>query len=488
MSDLHPDLIEPWSYPIPHLVEHAQVWHARRFATWLLSAGAEPRFGTLLTSGMRALTRWMLLLEEQGVEIMSTASTLERPLPAPLTAHRGTHFNRKLFLVEGLDQIAHTASLEEREAHWRTLEGQRGQLRQTATWVVLLITHPQTIADMIRWAPRLIQSVDRVCWMWEASERSSSAEPIEVPRLVRHDLIYQLFSASASSAHPVDHFTLGRIFRCGYPNPARSAHQRWKWGYRLWRGEARDPNAARFGQIGVTETLRAEVSAEDALWALRGRAQAASPARVAQWRERARDARDAWLLNPTISITAKLLTRAAYDERSLNKDETLKAPVNELDSLRAWRLNDVSTPLPRPEALSLIEDWVSSAQTRLALGDLARATVTEWLTHAFAAHEDLERCLSVNQALYRDSDAWPESRFSAAERSIDLALFSSDHAEARRLVELLAELDLELASPHFAARYLNAKAKQLGALDPSRGVWEREEASRLEERFGLRAP
>jgi hypothetical protein len=114
-----------------------------------------------------------------------------------------------------------------------------------------------------------------------------------------------------------------------------------------------------------------------------------------------------------------------------------------------------------------------------------RASITEWLTQAYAAHEDLEGCLRVNRELYADLNAWPESRFVASERALELALFCQDHAEARRLVERLEALDLELSSPHFAARHLRARSKQLGALDPSRGVWESEEAARLEERFGL---
>ena len=487
MSDLHPDLIEPWSYPIPHIIEHAQVWHARRFATWLLSAGAEPRLGSLLSSGPKAIARWIMLLEEQGVEIEGVKSTLDRPLPAPLTQHRGTHFNRKLFLVENLDAITLDSTLEEREEHWRTLEGQRGQLEQTATWVVLLVTAPQTIDDMSKWAPRLTGSIERVCWVWEPSERSISTPLKRVSPHVKHHLMYQLFCAASASSTPIDHFTLGRIFRCGYPKPPRPAHERWKWGYRLWRGEARDPVATRFGQVGVTEPLKADVSPDDALWALRGRAEAASPARYAQWLERARGSKGAWVNNTECSLSSDLFyeddTRDDIAEY-VELDEHILA----LESLRVWALD--SSPLAPPsltkinEAELLINSSLCSDTQLIFL----RAKATEWLTHAFAAHEDIEGCIRVNQTLYRDQEVWPEARFVAAERSLDLALFIQDHAEARLLVEFLARLDLELASPHYAARYLHAKAKQLGALDPSRGVWETEEASRLEHHFGLISP
>ena len=494
MHDLHPDLIEPWSYPIPHIAEHAQVWHARRFVAWLLSAGAEPRLGTLVTSGTRAMTRWIILLEEQGVEVVDTQSTLDRPLPAPLTQHRGTHFNRTLFLIENLDTITLNASPEEREAHWRTLEGQRGQLKQTATWVVLLVTHPQTLSDMIRWAPRLVESIERVCWVWESHERSVSTPKVRLPTHMRHHLVYHLFCSASASSDPMDHFTLGRIFRCGYPTPPRPAHDRWKWGFKLWRGEARDRIATRFGQVGVTEPLKATISPEDALWALRGRAEAASPARRHQWQERAKDALNAWITDSTCTIPAKLFYGdQTRDERNdllkgLSDHHILLEDTIQLtESLRAWVLDPSHKRLSVTQ-LNQIEALIHPKLYPSSHAMLLHTMIAEWLTHAYAAHEDLEGCIRVNQLLYLNPVLWPESRFIATERALDLALFSQDHTEARQLVERLAHLDLDLASPHFAARYLHAKAKQLGALDPSRGTWEAEEASRLENRFGLRSP
>lgn len=496
MSELTPllgslDRVEPWSYPTPHLAEHAQVWHTRRFAAWLLRAGAEARFGALLSSGDKATARWSLLLEEQGVEVLSVTSTLERPLPQPLTLHRGDHFNRKLFLIEGLDALTQSAEPAERESYWRTLDGQRGQLNQRATWVTLLIHDHQTLVDALTWAPRLTGDLARVCWVWEASERRASTAPRPHRRSLpthQHSYLYELFCAASTSDQELDHHTLGRIFRAGYSRPPRSAHARWQWGYRLWRGEARDPKAARFGQVGVTEQLSDAVSPEDACWALWGRAEAASPARRAQWLERARDARCAWTLDSALSISTS---------PALRLDD-----LTALNELRAWSLQHSEASLPSVESLTALEglsdalindsmtdstdDMVSDADE--AEAQRLCAVISAWLTQAYAAHEDLEGCSRVNRVVYEEERVWPEVRFVALERALDLALFCQDHAEARRIVERLEGLDQLIGSPHFAARSLHARSKQLGALDPSRGVWESEEAGRLEERFGLLPP
>ena len=471
MSDTHPDQLEPWSYPIPHLEEQAQVWHARRFAAWLLRAGAETRSSLLFTSGPRATARCQLLLEEQGVDIQSVLSQRERPLPQALTLHRGDHFNRKLFLIDGLDQLTQSLSPEDRAEHWRILEGQRGQLNQGATWVALLIQDPQTLIDAYRWAPQLIKQLQRACWCWDPSERSTTKPVGVLPPYPRpsHRLIGELF-ISASAQHHISHLHLGRIFRAGYPRPPRYAPQTWRWGFQLWRGEARDATAARFGQMGVTEALSDDVTPADALWALRGRSDAASPARLAQWTERADQAEEAWLLIPHLDLPPHIF----------KEDPILRRAIY---LLKTWGLKTNSLP-PSQHLLQQVEEVLS-------LPDLAgrpQYELSNWLTRAYASEEDLEGCIRVNQCLAQDINALAEARFCAEEKNIDLALFQRDFTEASEAIERLILLETELASPHFESRLLRARAKQLGALDPSRGQREQEEALRIEQRFGLCQP
>ena len=176
ISDLMYAKAHPWSNPLSSSVAQAQIWHARRCASWLLSAGAEPRFGLLLHSGPDAFSRWALILDEQGVIIDPCQTTFERPLPIPLTQHRGDHFNRRLFVIEGLDSICQGADFDQPDllhAYFKTLNGQRRQLRQNATWVFFKVTHPNTLKALHRFAPDLVKSLQRRCWMWNAQEAVS---------------------------------------------------------------------------------------------------------------------------------------------------------------------------------------------------------------------------------------------------------------------------------------------------------------------------
>lgn len=470
MIELKPDRIEPWSYPTPYYAEHAQVWHTRRFATWLLKAGAEPRFGVLLCSGAQAETRWRLLLEEQGVEVLKVRSSIDRPLPQALTQHRGDHFNRRLFLIDGLDDISEGNTEQLRQNFWETLEGQRGQLCQTATWVVLMIQHTQTLLDASYFAPRLIEKIERSCLIWVSQERSMSLKRVLLPPS-RHQLLFEAFSILSSPSERVDSLSLGRVFRLGYMQNSKSASEQWKWAYRLWRGEVRDPTAARFGQVGVTEELDEEVTTEDALWALLGRGAAATPARLEQWVRRARTALYGWrVTGDSLSFVAHLSSQAQLSEVQRESITRLWTHFN----------SDESIPLTNEE-LRLAEEAAVILNDRL---ELTRALLTEWLTVAYAQIEDLESCIRVNQALIESKGVWGEAKFCAHERLLELALFTQEHGEARRQVEALELLERDLHSPLFEIRYLEAKSRQLGALDPSRGESVAQVAKELSERFG----
>ena len=97
--------INPWTLPFNNSTAHAHIWHARKHAKWLLSAGAEARLSILMLSGDRAYTHWQQLLTEQGVIIEHCDITSTRPVPSILLQHRGDHFNRTLFVLDGLDNL-----------------------------------------------------------------------------------------------------------------------------------------------------------------------------------------------------------------------------------------------------------------------------------------------------------------------------------------------------------------------------------------------
>ena len=465
--------LEPWSYPIPHYEEHAQVWHARRYASWLLRAGAEARFGILLHSGAQALARWMILLEEQGVEVVRVTSKLERPLPQALTDHQGDHFNRRLFVVDGLNEISLSTDEQTIKNFWETLEGQRSQLKQLATWVTLHVTHPKTLYFASLYAPKLMNQVEQVSWMWVSQEASGEMDYLALPNVKHHNL-YDLFCSACASTQNVPFLTLGRIFRCGYMKPPKRASEQWKWGYRLWRGEVRDPRAARFGQVGVTETLPTEITPDGALWAFKGRGEAATPARKTQWFERALTSLNAWQISEQVKLPLNHLPSEC------------KPHYEPLVALHQWACGSYSEELVvTSAALKALEPDLS-----LLGGELLplRIATTEWLTKAYAQQEDLEGCIRVNETLSQDTLVWPEARFVAYERLLDLALFQRDFTQAKQEILALESLVSVLHSPIFECRYLEAKAKQLGALDQSRGENCQKDAEKLAQRFGMIKP
>ena len=469
--------VDQWPYPVPHFAEHAQVWHTRRFIAWLLRAGAEARFGTLLNSGTQAQARWTLLLEEQGIEVLRVVSRLERPLPKILTEHRGDHFNRRLFLLDGLDEISTAGSEEDRINFWATLDGQRSQIKQMATWVILNITQAKTLQDALLHAPRLMQSLDRVCWVWSSSERSKS-EPLFDIEHQKHSLIFNCFAQASAFQERSNHKSLSRIFRCGYMKPSPKVNKLWRWGYQLWRGEVRDPTAARFGQHGVTEPLADTINPSDALWALKSRYEAATPARIEQWRKRAIGSREAWQIDSQIPLPL---------EQESDQIQTLKT---ELEILRIWAQaseldhhSDIVCP-----TLNTLQQLEALIPLISLQNHLLKGHITDWLTKAFAYNESLKGCIRVNRSLSQDHSLWPELRFIAHERLVELALFTQDYHEARLQVEALETLELNLHSPLFEARYLMAKSKVLGALDQSKGQSILEQAQALSERFGMTKP
>jgi hypothetical protein len=458
--------VEPWSYPIPHYTEQAQVWHTRRFTSWLLRAGAEARFGTLLCSGSQAEARWSLLLEEQGVEVIKVSSTVDRPLPRLLTEHHGDHFNRRLFLVDGLDAVTDANMISDQERFWQTLDGQRSQVKQMATWVVFKISQPATLDAALRFAPRLMRDLDRVCWVWSPSERSKSTPFIDIPSS-QHDHVYRSFVAASAYETLTDHLTLGRIFRSGYMKPSPGANERWRWGYNIWRGEMREATAARFGQHGVTESLSDSITSADALWALKGRSEAATPARKEQWHKRALTDPQAWQISSKSPVSF------------IGQPQELEHQYALFNRLIRW--SDGEHPVPSIDDLKKIEILLPLMTDDLML---FRGQVTEWLTRAYAEHEEIDGCYRVNDHLVADQQVWPELRFIAHERLLDLALFRQDYTEARRQVDELEGLVLVLHTPLFQVRFLTSKARYLGALDPNKGALIQKEADTLNERFG----
>jgi len=461
--------LSPWTRPKADLAHQAQIWHARVYAEWLLSAGAEPRLGALLSSGELAEGRWAQLLSEQGVQLERCQITQARPLPAPLTQHRGDHFNRKLFVLEGLDELAPEA-LEEVIT---TLNGQRGPLKQSATWVTLLFRSARSLSAFVRLAPHAWSLVERRCLMWESSERAPRAEAqrsVE-PLPSWAQPLEQLYWAIDQPERPFDQLTFDRCVRAGVQRPPQGAHERWLRWDALWRGEL-DFNARRRSSgAGVVETL-GETSSHEVRAALTHRAEGLSAGVRVQLEARL-EPYDAWALNAELK---------AEEAASVGELEPLLSPWS---ALRAQL--EAEGAAPSLTELKGLEAQRTQRHGALAELPTALALTGLWLAEGYAALGEVDSCLRVLASLESEARCPLEHRFFAGERLVTLYTLLQRRAEAQTQLKRLFEWAKALGAPLYEVRAIKAKAQHLGALDPSRGGREEQRASRLALLHGVSA-
>lgn len=447
--------LSPWTAPKPDLAHQAQIWHARGYASWLLSAGAEPRFGALLSSGSTAEQRWAQLLQEQGVLIERCQITPTRPLPQPLTQHRGDHFNRKLFLLEGLDELSDEALIEVIQ----TLNGQRNPLKQSATWVTLLFRSGRSLSAFARHAPHAWSLLERRCLLWESSERGrpkTAQTPPSLPRWA-HPL-EELFVSLDRPDVPLSGLAFDRCVRAGVQRPPEGAHERWRGLEAIWRGDV-DFNARRRSSgAGVVASL-GEVSEEEAYAALLRYPDRLSAGVRVQLEGR---------LSPASALLLGLET------------STLSAP--EAERLRPWASLRASLEAGAPpslEALKALEEERARRAEELGSTQALYALTGLWIAEAYALNEALEPCLETLEAVERDPRCALEERFYAGERLVELYTLTQARPEAQAMLKELSQRAQALGAPLYEVRAIMAKAKHLGALDPSRGDREVQRATRL---------
>ncbi len=202
-----------WPQRTPNAAERSLEFHAGRFARWLNVAGAEPRFGLVLCAGDKARQRFIEHLEAEGVDVVVTTATDKRPLPRDLMEHRGDHFNKRFFLIDGFDNCDRLDVL-------RTLNGQRGQLRRMTTWCALLIESPETLATLYEVAPALIADVMRRCLVVDMDTAEERSTPVPAPQLNRWrrmGAIAELaFHTAVTGGETADYHDIARLFRTGY--------------------------------------------------------------------------------------------------------------------------------------------------------------------------------------------------------------------------------------------------------------------------------
>ena len=142
--------------PVPTAMgqERAFTYHVERYYRWLRSAGASPRVATFLVRDDEIQTRFLAELSAQNVEVVHGEVSEKRPIPEALLRHQGDHFNRRLFVINGLNTDNSTTL-------WPLLERYVDHYAKVATWVGFVINDPNVLDQCRRLAPSLWSRIQR---------------------------------------------------------------------------------------------------------------------------------------------------------------------------------------------------------------------------------------------------------------------------------------------------------------------------------------
>ena len=86
-----------WPEPNSSQTQAAFGFHLENYTQWLNSAGAQNRLALGFFDSETGLSRSLEYFRNADVEPVVVESSRDEPVPALVSRHRGTHFNRKLF-------------------------------------------------------------------------------------------------------------------------------------------------------------------------------------------------------------------------------------------------------------------------------------------------------------------------------------------------------------------------------------------------------
>lgn len=437
-----------WSRPVPDGLARATAHHLTALARWLTRAGAEPRLALVLCSGPEAKRRLAEGLSELGVEVVAAPSTPARPVHPRILGHQGDHFNSTLYLADGFDAGDPTPIFE-------VMEGQRGQLRRTATWVALVVESVAALVALERSAPALVRSIMRRTLVLgpEMVGAADAPAPAEVLRDWRREgrvaeLVFH--HAMTPTTMPGTYLDFARLVRTGYVAalPGQAVHPERQRLVELWlRPEERG--------LPFTAVQAGPIAAEAA-------------------------ARHASLAPGDREGLAELLAKRPEARAAAGlpvDDEPLLAALAEVEAMGSGER------APDPGALAALRARAAAP----TVGPGLRAHVELAIAGAHAALDDLEACSAAVEAaasIAERAGVAPELTFEVLEKAARLRAFGNQRGPARAALDRLEALAPRLASPLYEGRFLVARGDFLAPLDPARARADYEEAAALLERHG----
>jgi len=412
-----------WPVPSANAWERAFDYNIERFGRWLNSAGAEPRLALVLCAGPESKQRLIDGLSQYAIEPQFATTSSERPLAESVVKHQGTHFNNKLFLVDGFD------ACDTRDV-CGILEGQRSVLRRSATWVALIVESSDALSMLYQMAPMLSASIMRR-FLFVSPEGAHCHQPVapaaQLNQWNRQGLVSeQIFHTICTGGVVGDYTQYARLFRSGY-GTAVSAIPQADWGpwFSEWYGQER------------TDVSDASV--------------------------------------PLASAMARHRTDLSDKERRVLTDRLLSRPI-----CRAAASLDPRSQADHSYGVAL------SGDADGAVGDDwqedCRAATKGWhnlpggaacmelaIAEGCAKNEDLDGCLAaLEKALeYAQKDSTPELHFEVMTTRLRLEVLLSQRTQARQSLDVLETLATDLESPYYQARALLARGDYRLPLDQS---------------------
>ena len=415
--------------------------HVDSISAWLRIAGAEPRLWVVLCSGPAAKTRFAWALSRNKIDLVEAPATASAPVHPKLAAHRGDHFNRTLFWVDGLSG-ADSAEL------WAALAAQISSIKRTATWVALVVESLESLQHFdTASGGALRRGVHRWCLALDGTDldRVSGAPP-DPNALARWDahqavapLVYQHFMTPSAAPRYAD---FSRLVRSGFagtiPADLADLHPDRRALIDLWRDRTTQAPA----DIG--------------------------PAAAEAWMRHAPDGTAGADCAAALSDdpAARYVVGLPVDDTPL---------LAELAAIRGG-----ATPND-PAALR-------ATARRLEVGVNLRIELELVLATAAADREDMEaveHCLSIAAHLATEAvGVSPEVDFEVTEKNAQLHAFARRPTPARLGIDRLRVLAPILLSPFYEARVELARGELIAPIDRSLAAGHLDRARTLFARAG----
>ncbi len=435
-----------WPNPVPNAHERALEDHIDALAHWLLIAGAEPRFFLVFCSGPDALEDLEAGLTASSVEVVMTHSTAERPMPSPVVRHVGDHFNKTLYLIDGLDGPTPEALIS-------TLSGQVSILRRTATWVGLVVKDIETLAHLEAYGTPLLDAAQTRWVIVNASElgstrdRGTSKLSTEYQQLGLASLIH---TVALTPSNVASYHELARLARSGYGISGSP--------------ENLHPEKRRIlSMLSPTETAAItldhnyHVSSEVLL------------------RHRKRVGSDEELRLFARSLRQQ--TRLRYEAQLDVSDIPLFRAMRDVSEMGKGTMPFTETALNQLRNQSKDEAFDSGCRVHLhlclAAGEAAGGNLTGCQTE-----------LSLAFKFAKMRTVAPELRFEVLEKRLQVQVFVNGRADARESLDEIERLAPLLNSPFYSARAVLARAGFLAPLDQARARMDFDTAERQFVRHG----